>query len=310
MLGALLAADRVAALVAAANRQSRPWLEFRREDFAAGYNRHPFLVEHRLADHPLFTFESLAALCRRLPPNQVHVRAGVVPADAEFDTSLKRFNQGLSLEDALDHLVERGAYIAVNNPEFDAVYGPAIEGFLGEIAAQTEPLEPGLNWFSTYLFISAQNAVTPYHMDREMNFLLQVRGTKTVRLWDPNDDEIMSPAQKDILLAARDQPRPTYKPSFDAKAMVFELRPGIGVHHPFIAPHLVTTNSSLSISLAITFRTARSDLWTDAHIFNARCRRLGLNPSTVGKRAIVDDVKARAIRAIRTARNVTRRAKA
>jgi len=27
--------------------------------------------------------------------------------------------------------------------------------------------------------------ITPYQMDREMNFLLQIRGTKTVPLWDP-----------------------------------------------------------------------------------------------------------------------------
>jgi hypothetical protein len=144
-------------------------------------------------------------------------------------------------------------------------------------------------------------------MDREMNFLLQLRGSKTVQLWDPNDDEIMSPAEKDRLLARQDEPRPTYKPSFAAKAMTFDLGPGLGVHHPFIAPHLVRTGPALSVSLAITFRTRQADVWRDAHQVNDRLRRLGLDPDPVGRRAWVDNAKALAVRAVRGARRALRR---
>jgi hypothetical protein len=144
-------------------------------------------------------------------------------------------------------------------------------------------------------------------MDREMNFLLQVRGTKMVKLWDPRDPEIMTPAQKDQLLAQRRVPRPTYKPSLERKAMTFELAPGLGVHHPFIAPHLVTTGKQLSISLAITFRTQRSDVWTDAHRFNHRLRnRLGIAPGAVGSLGVVDATKAGIIRLGRQARRLLR----
>lgn len=45
--------------------------------------------------------------------------------------------------------------------------------------------------------------------------------------------------------------------------MTYELAPGLGVHHPFIAPHRVHTGSEASISLALTFRTRHSDIWTD-----------------------------------------------
>jgi len=140
-----------------------------------------------------------------------------------------------------------------------------------------------------------------------MNFLLQIRGRKTVKLWDPHDDEIMSAVDKDLLLAARDEPRPAYKPSFDAKAMTFELAPGLGVHHPFIAPHLVKTGRELSISLAITFRTRRSDIWTDAHRFNHLLRtRLGLAPLPVGRLPALDATKARLLRLSRHARQLLR----
>jgi hypothetical protein len=307
MLGRFVSSTKVGELVTRSRRGAAPWLAFDEHEFRTGYNDHPFLVRHRLADHPLFRFDALAALCRRLPREQVPYRFGVVPADAEFDSSLERFRGQLTLDDAIEHMEARQAYIAIYNAETDPEYQPVIEGLLGEIAAHTERIEPGLNWYSTYVFITARDSVTPYHMDREMNFLLQIRGAKTVKLWDPRDPEIMTPAQKDQLLAQRREPRPTYKQAFERKAMTFELAPGLGVHHPFIAPHLVTTGKQLSISLAITFRTHRSDVWTDAHQFNHRLRRrLGVAPGAVGNLGVVDATKAGIIRLSRQARRLLR----
>lgn len=88
--------------------------------------------------------------------------------------------------------------------------------------------------------------------------------------------------------------------------MHFQLETGLGVHHPFIAPHLVHTGSELSISLAITFRTPRSDDWSDAHRFNEQMRRLGLHAGRVGWSALIDKTKARASRAARRAKNILR----
>jgi hypothetical protein len=311
MVGCFVGPSVVSELVARARRQASPWLQFEDQAFAAAFNVRPFLVKHRLDVHPLFDLDPLAALCRRLPRAQVRYRSGVIPADAEFDTSLDRYRGDLTLDDAIEHLESRQAYIAIYNAETDPQYRPVIEGLLGEIAGHTERIEPGLNWYSTYLFISARDSVTPYHMDREMNFLLQIRGTKTVQLWDPHDDEIMSPAQRDRLLAERGEPRPPYDPAFQRKAMTFQLAPGLGVHHPFIAPHLVTTGRALSISLAITFRTRQSDVWTDAHRFNHLIRtRLPIPVGAVGRSGIVDTAKARLVRWTRGARRLARSTRA
>lgn len=307
MLGKSITPERYAELVSTGRHPSPPWLSFDAGEFQACYNRRPFLITHRLAEHPLLELEALFALCRRMPRGQVHHRFGAVPVDAHFDSSLSRFKEGLTLDDALDHLQDRQAYVCIYNPETDPEYRPLIEGLLAEVAAQSEPLDPAMTWYSSYVFISARESVTPYHMDREMNFLMQVRGHKTVRLWDPSDDEIMSPAQKDYLLSSQAaDARPRYRPSFGDKAMVFELRPGLGVHHPFIAPHLVHTGPELSISLALTYRTRQSDTWTDAHRFNQQLRRLGMHPDAVGRRAWEDGAKAAVVRAARQARAALR----
>jgi hypothetical protein len=305
VIGRFVSRVKVNGLVAQAQQSAAPWLLFDDDEFRAAYNQRPFLVRHRLVEHPLLELSALAALCRRMPAEQVRYRFGVVPQDAEFDTSLRRFAGDLTLDDAIDHLEAKQAYIAIYNAETDPEYKPVIEGLLGEIAARTERIEPCLNWYSTYIFITARDSVTPYHMDREMNFLLQVRGNKTVKLWDPRDDEIMTPAQKDQLLSEHGEPRPPYKPELERKAMTYELRPGLGVHHPFIAPHLVTTGKGLSISLAITFRTRRSDTWTDAHRFNHQLRRrVGVVPGDVGRLGVLDATKARIVRLSRQARRI------
>lgn len=298
MLGQFVQPSYCAQLMAQINRK-HPWIEFDPDVFNQNYNKQPFIFHHRLAEHPQFSLDSLFALCRRLPSRQVRCRSAVIPDDAEFDSSLDRYCSGLTVDETIEQLREDQAYIAVYNAERDHEYKMAIEELLGEIATQTEPLEPGLNWYSTYIFISARGAVTPYHMDREMNFLFQIRGTKTVRLWDPLDEEVLTSAERDAILSFPYRPRPPYDTKIESKATVFSLRPGLGVHHPFIAPHLVHTGPEISISLAITFRTRQSDRWRDAHCMNQHLRQLGLRPRPIRYSAARDNIKAGTIRAAR-----------
>jgi len=292
MLGEFVPRERAAAL--ALDRGPRPdsLLDFDSDEVGNSYNRRPFIVRHRLAEHPLLAVESLFALCRRLPGDFVKLRRGVIPGNAHFDTSYERYRDGLSLEETLEHFEALKAYICIYNPERDPLYRPLIEQLLAEIAAAIADTDPVVTWFSTYIFVSTSGAVTPYHMDREMNFLLQVRGDKEVLLWDPADEEIMSEAEKDHLLSAFGAWRPTWKPSFEAKAMHFDLHPGLGVHHPFIAPHRVHTLAGLSVSLAFTFRTLKSDMATKAHSFNELMRRVGMSPHPIGENDAVDHAKA------------------
>lgn len=298
MLGEFVSRELSSALAAQGRRQPQRWLGFDPEVVHSSYNLRPFLLDHRLADHPGFSLPELFALCRRLPREQVKYRVGAIPGNANFDSSYARYSKDLSFDDVLDHFEESKAYICIYNPERDAGYRPLLQGLLAEIAAAIEELDPVITWYSTYVFISTQGSVTPYHMDREMNFLLQVRGEKKAMLWDPRDDEIMSSADKDRLLAAFGSARPVYKPSFESKAIAFDLRPGLGVHHPFIAPHRVHTGPELSISLAFTFRTRKSDMWTSAHSFNQVLRRCGLSPAAVGGHPLADRAKAAASHAV------------
>ena len=39
------------------------------------------------------------------------------------------------------------------------------------------------------IFVTSPRRVTPYHIDRECNFLLQIRGEKNLYVFDRNDQE-------------------------------------------------------------------------------------------------------------------------
>ena len=298
MLGEFVSSRHATELVDVGQHDDRPLLVLDPQVMRESYNLRPYLVRHRLHELPEFELDKILALCRRLPREQVQFRTAVIPGDADLDSSFARYGGGLTLDAVLDHFEELQAYICVYNPERDAQFRPLLEAILAEIAAGIRQVDSPITWYSTYIFLSAHDAVTPYHMDREMNFLLQVRGENRAMLWDPGDDEIMSAADKDRLLAY-DGLRPAYKASFESKAMTFDLRPGLGVHHPFIAPHRVHTGSALSISLAFTFRTRQSDWRTRAHAFNHALRRRGLSPRPVGQHQMLDRAKAVALQVAR-----------
>jgi len=300
MTGAALQTEQYEKLLRDVAPPEERLMRLSKVDLENHYNKDAFLFHHRLHEHPLFRLDSLFELCRRLPADSVKLRTGSIPKDAEFDSSLSRYQADLGLEETIRQFEQTKSYIAIYNPETDAGYRAVIEGLLGEIAVAVADSDPDFTWYSTYIFLSTEGSLTPYHMDREMNFLFQIKGKKTAKLWGRLDDNVMTSEQRDTLLTYRELSRPNYHESIEPRASVFELSAGNGVHHPFIAPHLITTQSALSISLAITYRTAQSDLWTDAHHCNCLLRKAGLNPAAVGINRSRDKRKANFIKRLRS----------
>lgn len=277
----------------------RRFFDFSTTKLVDHYNREAFSFSHNLCNEPLLQFDNLCELCKRLPSDNIKFRRGQIPKDANFDLSCGRFNEGLTLQSVIQNFDQYGSYIAIYFPETDPEYKQLIEGLIAEIYHNVFTLDSPITWYATYIFMSTNQSVTPYHMDREMNFLLQIQGKKHAQLWRGYDDRVMTSSERDTLLTDWTRSRPTYKPALDKLSKDFELRPGIGLHHPFIAPHLISTTSERSISLAITYRTELSDYWTDAHNYNYYMRKLGLTPWPVGANNRTDKTKAMLMRAAR-----------
>lgn len=279
-------------------------LELDPRQFEQNYNRRPFTFTHRLHEHPLLQLDALIDLANRLPEDQVRHSRGKRGFDASFDEEMIQRRHRLHLDQVLEDMQNTDAYVMLHHPDSDPAYRELLLSVLDDVRVLSEPLDPGMTEEAAYIFIASPHAVTPYHMDREMNFLCQVSGSKVVRLWDQDDSSILSHSEIDTIFARPDLPKPGYRPEFAEKAMAFSLTPGTGVHQPLIAPHAVVNGDEVSIAIAITFRSTGSNRRAAIHKANYKLRQLGINPGRYGTSPLFDGIKYGSYRGLRGARHL------
>ena len=79
----------------------------------------------------------------------------------------------------------------IRRADYEPDYRALIHRCLDELAADINALEPGMNGREGSVIISSPSAVTPFHLDHEHNFLLQIRGRKTVSVFPREDRELL-----------------------------------------------------------------------------------------------------------------------
>lgn len=258
------------------------------ERFAADFDRRPFYLEHGLRAHPLLQLPSMAALSRRLHPALVEWNSGHAGAYGKPDQIKPPV---APCDETILAVGERPAWILLREIEQDPLYKALVDELLDEIRPLAEKSRPGMHGRQSFLFISSCAAVTPFHFDPEHNFLLQVRGRKTVHMWDADNRQVLPETAIDQYYAGvrsnRDQP---YHDDFLASAWVLPLSEGQGVHFPLHAPHWVRTESEVSVSLSITFRSRHSRFRAAVHTANGHVRRFGIEPPPPGRSPLWDVV--------------------
>lgn len=255
-------------------------LAFESTRLATELNRRPFVVHHALADHPAFRLDRLVELARRLPPERVEYNAGDLPISQ--DPRLTPHN-GLSVEETIRRITDCRSWMVLKRVETDPVYNSVLDRCLDEIAR----LVPGMRTRRAFVFISSPGSVTPYHIDHEYNFLLQIRGRKTMSIFDRS---VVTEQQLERFYRGEHR-NLVFAEHHADKARTFELGPGDGVHVPVNAPHYVVNGPEASVSFSITFRTREGDRRSAVYIANDRLRRLGLQPRAVGEAPLVDRAK-------------------
>ncbi len=250
-----------------------------REDFGEA----PFLVRHRLAAHPLFELPRLVELARALPAAQVEYNAGDVPITLDPAATPRN---GLSAEETVRRIAECRSWLVLKNVERDPDYRALLERCLAEVRR----FVPALSQQQGFIFVSSPGALTPYHMDPEENFLLQVRGGKTMHVFDPLDRAVLAEQEIERFFSGAHR-NLVFREELRGRSKAFRLAPGLGVHVPLAAPHWVQNGDAVSVSFSITFQTPASARKAHAWRLNALLRRWGLEPAPVGGSAVRDGVK-------------------
>lgn len=269
------------------------WISADPESFRAQFERRGFAFPHRLAGHPLFELDRLVELAKTLSddPSQVVYDAGDVRVEQRWDE--------VPLCDLPAHaLIEKietaGAWILLKHADSQ----PGHREMLREIYADTRRLvgdtfERDVKAMKSIVFLNSPNRVTSYHIDHQASFLFQIRGRKTISIFDRADRDVLSETELETFWA-RDANAARYRPALQHRAQVFELEPGMAVHIPVNAPHWVQNGPEISVSLNVNF-DFHDRLLGDIYRMNYFLRKLGLKPTPPNRSALVDFAKATAV---------------
>jgi hypothetical protein len=275
-------------------RTTEKLLDFDVAEFRAKFNRLPFGVRHNLVGHPLFTLQSLIELTRRLPAHYTRYSSGEMSVGGGLYSGKQT---GMSVEETIRQIEECGSWMTIRFVHEDPPYGALMNQCLDQIKPFSEELTPGMVMRESFIFVSSPNTITPYHMDPEYNFLLHIRGQKTIHVFDKSDPKILTELDFESHLSDGST-QIEFEPEFQAKAISFDLRSGCGVHVPLTAPHWVQNGPEVSISFSITFRTPHSERLRMIHSANAFLRRNGVVPKSIGKSPLRDTLKYQVYRTI------------
>jgi hypothetical protein len=279
------------------------WLDYDPAIMLAEFDRRPFIIRHRLTDHPLLQLPRIVALARSLPETMIEYNSGDLAVDQEY---LKTPKTGLSAEATLVQIERCRSWMALKNVERDPEYAKLLEECLAQVAPQTEQITPGMGLAEAFIFVSSPGSITPYHMDPEHNFLLQARGNKRVTVFDGRDRSIVSDLSLEQLYSGAHR-NMRYPEELAGRGNAFEVRAGEGLHIPATAPHWVRNGNAVSISFSITFRSKSRRYRQSIYKANSFLRQRGVTPLPPGESAFRDAVKATAVRVIEKWQSLTAR---
>lgn len=263
--------------------------------------RSTFRVTHRLDGHPLFALERLARLAAALPADQVEFNG---PVSTNQDPSLTPSN-GLSPEETVRRIEEAKSWMVLKNVESDPEYKELLDACLDQVAEQTGGLMGGAMMRQAFVFVTSPGNVTPFHMDPELNFLLQIRGQKRMSLFDHLDRGIAS-AEDMELFPGKHRNLP-YREEFESRAMQQHIEPGQGIFVPIFAPHWVQNGEDVSVSFSITWHTEETRHLVKLSYMNAGLRKLGFPQADAGVHPLWDKAKVAAYDVLRSAYDAVKR---
>lgn len=264
-------------------------------------------IRHDFDTHPLMQLQRLAQLARDLMPTRQcrFIRSGSTRA-SEFWHDPES-PDGRQVDEVFARIEEPGSWIALYNVETDAAYRAFLDEVVDAMRPLVEPEHPDIFGISGFVFVSAPPSVTPFHIDRENNIWLQIRGRKSMHAWDHRDRRAVSGTAVENFIVSRDLSRVRLDDAVMARARTFEVGPGDGVYWPATTPHMTTTRTDwatpgdgVSISIGVCFYSASTRREARVHQFNRVLRRLRLAPTSPGESAWRDAIKAPLGRAFAT----------
>jgi hypothetical protein len=255
-------------------------------------------IRHDFDQHPLMQMPALARLGRSLTATKQcrFIKPGTGQA-SPFDHG-DSDPQGRAVDEVFARIEEPGSWIALYNVETDPEYRGFLDQVMASVRPLVEPQEPGIFSVGGFIFIQAPPAVTPFHIDRENNFWLQIRGRKLMNVWDPGDRQVVSARARNHFIVYAGLEEVQLRDGFRERSQAFDVGPGDGVYFPSTSPHMTrcepdctTPGDGVSISIGVVFYTSVTRRAAYVHALNLQLRQLGWTPREPGESAWADRLK-------------------
>jgi hypothetical protein len=274
--------------------EQRPW-------FSQRYNKECFRFNHRLHENELFDLPNLVELAGRLPDSYWST------ADAAVAGGWGGGDERRSLRETVASIAESNSLVLLKGLAQDPLFGSVYERMIGELKECVgDAFKADISVGRATLIISSPERVTPYHIDGEVNFLLQIRGSKTVNIFDPNDRTLLTEAELENFYGG-DSSAATYKEDRQKDAFAFDFQPGDGVHVPLHAPHWTKNGAAVSVALSINCTLRSSARTAQIYRLNRLLRQRGVTPAPPGASAWQDRIKVAVGAGVERARVLARR---
>jgi hypothetical protein len=272
----------------------------------SNYNRANFMFKHELAGNPLFELQSLVDLTRRMPDHGEHYWSNgkVAVNNTWSDGTVGR----QSLQDTITHIEHNNSIVILKHTEQDPVFAPVLQNVLARmIELSGERMRVDVTIGEVLILVSSPGRITPYHMDSETNFLLQIKGDKWFHVFDQTDRTLVTEREREDFFAVS-RNCAVYRPERQNDCSKYDLKAGYGVHVPTCAPHWVQNRDNVSVALSVNYELRSVDRLEKLHRFNHRLRKWGLNPAAPSATAAWRDrIKLAAEDGVAAVRSLMRR---
>ncbi|HEU4728987.1 MAG TPA: cupin-like domain-containing protein [Kofleriaceae bacterium] len=266
-------------------------------------------LTHALADHPLLQIDALVELGKRQQDRKlVRTHSADATAGTSFAEAPNLHPNTKGAVATLADIEQAKAWMSLLNVQADPVYRRLIDEVLDEVRPIVERRDPGMCYRAGWIFVSSPGAVTPFHIDHEHNFILQIRGKKRLYTWDPFDRVVVSERAQELFHDQHSRELVVWKDEWRQRARVFDLEPGMGGYMPSTTPHMVENGDGPSITISFTYYTDATRQRELLYRGNARLRRLGLDPLPVGASPGRDQLKHAVLSGFTSAKTAVRRA--
>ncbi len=246
-------------------------------------------VRHRISEHPLLQIDSLVQLSTRLAKHgRIRTHSNDAYAGTAFNHAPMLYPNQKSPEETLANIASAKAWMSLLNVQTDDIYRGLVDEILDDLKPSIDRFDPGMTYRGGWIFVTSPNTVTPFHMDKEHNFILQIKGKKRLLVWEPDDIEVLSEEARDLFHANHSRDLVHWREEARARAHVFELEPGMGAYMPQTAPHLVENGDNASVTVSFTYYTDATRRKSRLHSLHQRLRSRGGSPAPVGARPMMD----------------------